>query len=104
MRPFQDSYSELGRSLVNGIDILDSQADPRPRRVLAWFGLREVEQHVIAGGEVSPGNVVMEGLVPAVLMRLVEFEPEKLSVELRRRRQVGGPKLQAVETRHDSGI
>ena len=68
---FQHGHLKLSRRLVYGVDILDSDPDLCPCCVLAWLGLREVEQHVLARCEISPCQVVVQGFVSTVLVRLV---------------------------------
>jgi hypothetical protein len=82
-------------------EIHDGDPDPRPGGVLARLGLGKDEHHVVPRGEVSPGQVVMQGLVSIVLMGFViQFEAQELSVKPRRGCQIGGLDLQAVEARH----
>src|SRR5215469_17145398 len=84
MGRFQHRNPELRRPLVYRVEILDGDPDLRPGGVLARLGLCKVEHHVIPRSEVSPGQVVMQGLVSIVPMRLViQFEAEELPVKLR---------------------
>jgi hypothetical protein len=75
VRWFKDRNPEHGRPRMDRVDILHGDSDLGPGGTPISLALRQLQHHVLAGGNVSPRQVIVQGFVSRMSVRLViEFE------------------------------